>query len=259
MPNKKNGTGLKTKHTAIEHRHHGPRRAKLDRTKQLIDHYRSNCSDWEDSADEVTEDTAPPLAAQAPAPAPAFEFTNFTELIQFLKKCSIKYISTITKGKLKFEMNEITITITKNSVKRHASEHERFKVTFAVCMEETHKLPNETQEFFESTHCNTPIKMITNNNLMSRLVRIYSLTVDGFGQDIYIASDTAINNFLLKMKSFEDNKKQFALPAQVDSADQDNKSPITLEYCLDNIMNDDDILLPVTPENEFTELSKLWD
>ena len=276
MPKTKKLAGLKTKHAAIEHR---PRRvefvASLGRLKQLTDHYRSDCSDWEDAADRAAEDAVvtPPPAVPTPAKAPAFEFTDFTKLIRFLKECAIKYISTITKGKLKFEMNEITITITKNSVERHAGEHERFKVTFAVCMEETHKLPEDIREFFESTHCNTPITKITHDSLMTKRVRIYSLAVDGFGQDIYIASDTAVNNFLLKMKSFEDNKKQFALPPQVESSVQDNNdgngteetagaSPITVEDCLDGIVdNEPDALLNPNIEEAdalFAELSQLW-
>lgn len=284
MPKTKKPAGLKTKHAAIEHRrrHHGPRRvefvASLGRLKQLTDHYRSDCSDWEDAADGATEDAvvapppAVPVPAKAPAPAkePAIEFTDFTKLIRFLKECAIKYISTITKGKLKFEMNEITITITKNSVERHASEHERFKVTFAVCMEETHKLPEDIREFFESTHCNAPITKITHDNLTTKRVRIYSLAVDGFGRDIYIASDTAVNNFLLKMKSFEDNKKQFALPARVESSVQDNDdgnktettadaSPITVEDCLDGfVYNEADALLNIEEADSFAELSQLW-
>lgn len=260
MPNKKQ------KHAAIEHRHQGPRRAEfvasLGRTKQLIDHYRSDCSDWEDAADGATGDTTPPPPAAVPVPtkaptkepAPAFEFTDFTTLIQWLKECARKYISKITLGNLKFDMNEITITITKNSVERHASESERFKVTFAICMEETHKLPEDIREFFESTHCNTPIHKITHDNLTTKRVRIYSLAVDGFGRDIYIASDTAVNNFLIKMKSFHDNQKQFVLPPQeIASA-----SPITVEDCLDGIVTDDALDTVAVAATEFGDISQLW-
>ena len=289
MPNKKKRAGLSTTHTAIEHRQRGPRRAQFVasncRIKQLIDHYYSDCSDWEDAADGATKNMTPtlppppavpapaktPSPKPAPAPEPTFEFNNFTKLIQFLKECAIRYISTITKGKLKFEMNEITITITKNSVERHASEHERFKVTFAVCMEETHTLPEDIREFFESAHCNTPITKITHDSLITRRVCIYSLAVDGFGKDIYIASDTAVNNFLLKMKSFEDNKKQFALPTRMESWIQDsnnddnitentaNASPITVESCLDGFIdNEDDALPNIKVADAFMELSQMW-
>ena len=256
MPNKKQ------KHS-IEHRHHhGPRRAEfvasLGRTKQLIDNYRSDCSDWNDAADGTTEYATPPPPAAVPAPAkapePAFEFTDFTKLIRFLKECAIRYISTITKARLKLEMSEISITVTKNSVERHASEYERFKVTFAICLEETHKLPEDLREFFESTHCNRPIEMITHDNLTTKRVRIYSLAVDGFGRDIYIASDTAVNNFLLKMKSFHDNQKQFVLPSQeIASA-----SPITVEDCLDGLVDDDALDTVTVAAAEFGDISQLW-
>lgn len=168
---------------------------------------------------------------------------NLMDLIcNEFKPFAIKYISKITKGWFVLNTDEILINITKNSKGREVNEDRRYKTNFSLCVQETREMPIYIREFFKSKYCDI-VKKININNNFTEQVNIYIFRVDGYGKDICVSTDTAVNTFLMQLKHFHDLKKMYydvisMLPLQ---SEYMGVYSITPNDCLNNIGVGDDI------------------